>query len=92
MRVHKKVLSRDTGHWILCSFDDCENPGYELYKAVVHDGYEPILIQGQVTYAAKLINYVFCCEGHKQLWVDSAGPEGFQGKYRSGNKSMARLL
>lgn len=93
-RVAKKVLSRDTGSWLLCCFDDCERQGLELHKAVVNDGYEPIYDPrtGHTVYVPKTITYVFCSNGHKMLWVDSAGPGGLQGTYRSGNRSSARYI
>jgi hypothetical protein len=92
MRVHKKVLSHNTGTWILCAFEDCELPGYEVHHVTTNEGYEPFLREDGVHYEPKLLKYVFCSEGHKQLWLDCIGPDGLQGHYRSGNRSMGRLL
>jgi hypothetical protein len=89
MRVHRKVLSRDTGVWLLCCWDTCERPGYDLYSAVVNDGFEPVYnTEFGMQYLPKTIKYVFCSERHKMYWVDAAGPGGLQGKLRQGNRSL----
>lgn len=93
MRVHKKVLSHNSGNWILCAFEDCERPGYEVHHVTTNEGYEPFLqADGTVNYEPKLLKYIFCCEGHRQLWLDCIGDGGLQGHYRSGNRSNSRLL
>lgn len=33
-RIARKVLSRDSGQWLLCCWDDCEKPGVEMHKIV----------------------------------------------------------
>jgi hypothetical protein len=59
----KKVFNFDA--WdprpIICSWLDCDNTGYELYKVVVHLGN----VRGERT-----MNYVFCSEKCKQHWLD----------------------
>lgn len=65
MKVYKKVLSWDSGLWILCAWDICDKPGVELYKARVKDQYDPVT--GEWSY----IQYVFCSERHKMYWVNS---------------------
>jgi hypothetical protein len=67
-RVHKKVISLDTGRALLCCWTDCERYGYDLYKA-------------QVNYAAEgfppeIVKYVFCSETHKMYWVRSGQRTG----------------
>jgi hypothetical protein len=61
--AQKKVFNFDA--WdpraIVCAWLDCENPGYELYKLVVHLG----VVRGERT-----MNYVFCSEKCKQHWLD----------------------
>lgn len=70
--IQKKVINLDEGGWgtptnsgthfVMCSWSDCENPGYELYKVRVathKEGYEE-----------RFMNYVFCCERHKLWWID----------------------
>jgi hypothetical protein len=93
MRVHKKVLSHNTGTWILCAFEDCERPGFEVNHYTTNEGYEPFgMPDGTVEYRPKLLKYIFCSEGHRQLWIDCIGPDGLQGHLRSGKKSSSRLL
>jgi len=58
MRIHKKVHSHDSGLWILCAWADCERPGFELYKMRLHDG-------------QNIVQFVFCSERHKMLYVNS---------------------
>lgn len=58
MRVHKKVLSHDSGEWLLCCWYDCEKQGYEIYHATEKDG-------------PKLVKYVFCSERHREYFLNS---------------------
>lgn len=64
MKIYKKVLSRNTGLWILCAWEDCERQGYELFKARVRETAPGVVPE-------KWIQYVFCSERHKMLWVNS---------------------
>lgn len=63
MRVHKKVLSRDTGLWLLCCWQDCERQGYELYKCVKHEINQDVA-------------FVFCSERHRQYFLNSHRDNG----------------
>lgn len=60
----RKVINHDRGGtYVMCAWDTCEKPGYEMFKCVEHDnanGYEP-----------KRINYVFCSERHRQYFIHS---------------------
>lgn len=86
MRVHRKVISRDSGNWLLCCWDDCERFGYEIHHVTINDakpGYPP-----------KLVKFVFCSERHRQYWLDELpvdkGPNrtGLHGTLATGNKSL----
>lgn len=59
MRIHKKVLNRESEVWLLCCWDTCEKPGYELYKVIQHASLD------------EDVCYVFCTERHKQYWLHS---------------------
>jgi hypothetical protein len=71
-RNEKRIINRDEGgdgrttssgtHYVLCAWLDCTNDGLELYKVISHthaDGYEE-----------RNMHYAFCCEKHKQYWLD----------------------
>lgn len=85
-RVHKKVISLDTGRALLCCWSDCERNGYDLYQA-------------RVNYAAagfppEVVKYVFCSEAHKMYWVRSGQRTGNgnqrynDGQLASGDRRM----
>ena len=90
-RVHKKVLSHNTGRHLLCCWDDCEDSGYDNYRVQINDaapGYEP-----------KIVKFVFCSEGHRQYFIDEnpvvrgdASTAELHGRLRSGNRSSGRYL
>jgi hypothetical protein len=66
--IQRKVINHDsgTGRHIICSWDTCEDDGFELYKVRVNTaaaGFEP-----------RYMNYVFCCERHKQYWLNNCRP------------------
>lgn len=63
--LQKKVLSRLSGEWLLCCWDDCERPGYELHKAV------EVRPDGETT------TFVFCSERHKEYFKSSHRQWGF---------------
>lgn len=51
-----EVRNPATGTRLLCCWDDCENPGYDEIKLVVH---EP----------GKDLHYIFCSERHKRYQI-----------------------
>lgn len=68
--VQRKVINRDhdDGKKVMCAWDICLNDGYETNKVVVNDakpGYEP-----------RPLTYVFCCERHRQYWINSVRDYG----------------
>lgn len=65
-RVHKKVISLDTGRHLLCCYRDCENYGYDLYRVQIN--------YAAAGYPPEIIKYVFCCETHKMYFVRSNQP------------------
>lgn len=60
LRVHKKVISHDTGNALLCCYRDCEDYGYELYKVRINYGAPGY---------PHIVQYVFCSETHKMYFV-----------------------
>lgn len=64
----KKVLSRDAGRWLLCCWDDCDKPGYELYKTRFHDHAKGYPCEHP---DAKHPQYIFCTERHRQFFLHS---------------------
>jgi hypothetical protein len=66
--VSKKIINMDSGdgRHVLCSWDTCEDDGYELYKVRVNTGAEG--------YETRYMNYVFCSERHKQYWLANCTP------------------
>lgn len=68
MPIAKKVLSRSSGNWILCGWFECERPGVELHKSIFHEHARDIPCNDP---RAQHINFVFCSERHKMLYVHS---------------------
>lgn len=66
--LEKMVLSRDSDRWLLCCWDECDKHGYESNKAVYHD--HPRGMPCNHPYA-KHVNYVFCSDRHKTMFVTS---------------------
>jgi hypothetical protein len=67
-RIEKPVLSHHSGTWIICSWFECEQQGYELHKAVVHDHARGLPCNHELS---RHTHYVFCSDAHKQYWVNS---------------------
>ena len=68
MPVARKVLSGSSGTWIPCCWFECAKPGYELYKSVLHDHTNAIACNHPL---AEHVNFIFCSERHKQLYLHS---------------------
>jgi hypothetical protein len=67
--VEKKVINLDHGgsRHVMCAWDICENDGVELHKTRVNYG---------TTAQPQVVNHVFCCENHKQYWINSTKQYG----------------
>jgi hypothetical protein len=66
--VVQKVLSFSSGTWITCCWFECEKPGVELHKSVLHDHAKELRCDHPL---ASHVNFVFCSETHKQLYLHS---------------------
>lgn len=69
--IQKKVINRDhdDGKKVMCAWDTCTNDGYEINKVRANDAAD-----GQ---PPKYIQYVFCCERHRQYWINSTVKYGY---------------
>lgn len=68
MPTAKKVHSYSSDTWIPCCWFECDRDGYELYKAIFHEHGRNYTCDHP---AAAHINFVFCSERHKQLYLHS---------------------
>lgn len=73
MAVVKGVLSMDKAVrgetvWLRCGWDDCERQGVDLHKTRFHD-HPPRMRCDSID--AKHVFYVFCSDGHKNLFLNS---------------------
>lgn len=68
--IRKKVINLDHGgdRNVMCAWDICEKDGYEMHKVRVRDS-----APGQ---ELKYIQYVFCCERHRDYWINSTHSYG----------------
>lgn len=67
--IEKPVINLDHAgdRHVMCAWDECEKDGYELHKARVNYG-----TAGQ----PHVVSHVFCCENHKQYWINSVNSYG----------------
>lgn len=68
MAMLKKVLSFSSGTWIKCNWFECDKPGYELHKTVFHEHAKNIACHDP---RAGHVNFIFCSERHRQLYLHS---------------------
>ena len=66
--IARKVLSATTGHWIPCCWFECEKDGVELYKTVFHEHSKGLKCDNPMS---QHVNFVFCSERHRQLYLHS---------------------
>lgn len=68
MPIARKVLSRSSDTWIPCCWFECEKPGFELYKSVLHDHAKELHCGDP---RSTHVNFIFCGERHRQLYLNS---------------------
>jgi hypothetical protein len=68
MPIARKVLSRSSDTWIQCCWFECERPGFELYKTVFHEHAKQLRCDHPLS---EHVNFVFCSERHRQLYLHS---------------------
>lgn len=70
MVMLKRVWSKTNERWIRCNWQQgqCTKDGYENFKFVVHDHSKLIPCHWP---AACHINYIFCCELHRDYYANS---------------------
>lgn len=63
-RIQKKVinLDHDGTRKVMCAWDFCENDGYDLHQ---------VRIQYGTPAYPQVVKHVFCCERHKQYWLNN---------------------
>lgn len=66
--MSKKILSRDSEHWLTCCWDECERPGYDSNRTLFHD-HNPGMGCGHPL--SKHLWYTFCTERHRQYFLNS---------------------
>lgn len=67
-RIARKVLSRSSDTWILCAWFECDRQGFELYKTILHEHSRSLPCDSMFS---EHVNFVFCSERHKMLYVHS---------------------
>ncbi len=73
------VITVNGGHRLDCCWDTCERPARKLHTLVVQ------------TEPKKYVNYVFCCDGHRDYWRTAyCNPEQY-GQHSAGARSPLGL-
>ncbi|MDA8319069.1 MAG: hypothetical protein M0030_04535 [Actinomycetota bacterium] len=80
-RVGKYVINLDsgTGRKLVCSWDDCDKPGFEMHKHIqcLHDARAGCVFSDQKRIAdtgqTAHLNHVFCSERHRAYFVAAYG-------------------
>lgn len=68
--ISRKVLSHDSGDWLLCCWDDCQRQGYDMHKAIQRT-------TSKASGRLETVSYVFCTERHRQFFLNSHRRYGF---------------
>jgi hypothetical protein len=64
----KKVWSFSSENWVNCAWFECRRPGFEMHKTVLHDHARTLRCDNPLS---GHVNFVFCSERHKQLYLNS---------------------
>ena len=88
-RVAKYIINHDQGGTkVVCAWDECDRPGYELYKVRQHEHAHSIPCDSQL---GKHITFVFCSERHKQLWLNATGEMAKESEARNQGRIYGML-
>lgn len=66
MVMVRKVWSYSSETWITCCWFECDRPGTELHKAVLHEH-----ITGVPCESGEHVTFIFCSDRHKRLFQNS---------------------
>lgn len=70
-RVAKYVINHDQGGTkVVCAWDECDRPGYELHKVRQHEHAAVIACDSDL---GKHITFIFCSDRHKLYWLNCTG-------------------
>ena len=80
-RIQRKIVNMDAqgDRFIVCGWDDCERPGFELYKLLLHDHpvnrgcnrADTISLAAGTGTAHRWVP--FCCERHRLYYANAQG-------------------
>ena len=71
-RVEKLIINLDTEMPLSCAWDDCPRRARTSYQVRVH---EHVCKCSEIElYGGRHYIYAFCCEGHRDYFVASSGP------------------
>jgi hypothetical protein len=66
--IDKPILSRETGNWLLCCWDECEKTGTTTHRTRFHDHAKGLQCDHP---DARHPWYTFCTERHRQYFLHS---------------------
>lgn len=66
-RVLKKVIN-GMGEVVPCCWFECDKPGYELHKTILHEHAKNMTCDHPMS---SHVNFVFCGERHRMLFLHS---------------------
>jgi hypothetical protein len=88
-RIAKYVINNDRGGTkVVCAWDECDRPGYEMHKVRVHEHAGSADCGSP---AAKHINYVFCSDRHRMYWLNCTGEMAKVSEARNQGRIMGML-
>jgi hypothetical protein len=75
--IEKRIINLDHGgsRHVMCGWDDCENDAFELYKCRINYG---------TAATPHIVNIAFCCEKHKQYYIEASYHDARYGRLPAG--------
>lgn len=77
--IEKCVINLDHGgsKHVMCGWDDCENDGFEMYKLRINYGRPE---------TPHYVFVVFCCQRHKDYYVEGSLRDARYGRLPAGSR------
>ena len=102
-RIERLIINLDTAMPLTCGWDDCTSRARTPYQIRVHEHWPSVpcsVVNATLGEYGRHAHYAFCCESHKDYWVNAAGTNAHMsasmnrgriyGMHTPGNRTMIR--
>jgi hypothetical protein len=88
-RVERLMINMDTQMPMVCGWDTCDRLARTPYQVRVHEHVGAC--SSEIAQYGRHSHYVFCCEDHREYWVNCSGDNAHEMAARHGGRMRGYL-